>query len=68
MEKRIYGQDADHPNIAGSLHHLGTVSEKKGILDAAEEWYKHSYEKKKRIYGSFAKHYLLTAGSTIYIL
>ncbi len=56
MNRRIYGEDADHPKIAVSLHELGSILQDKGDLDGAESQYRASLSMKRRIYGEDADH------------
>lgn len=54
--KTIYRQNADHPDIAASLHNLGMVSQVRCKFGEAEKWYQESLEMRKRIYGQSADH------------
>ncbi len=56
MERRIHGEDADHPSIAISLHQLGSVLKQKGDFDGAVSQYGASLRMMRRIHGNDAVH------------
>ncbi len=51
MNRRIHGEDADHPDIARSLHQLAMILQKKGDFDEAEVQYRASLDMMRRIHG-----------------
>lgn len=56
VDKRLYGDEIDHPSISGTLHNLGLVAQNLGVYDDALEWYEQSLKMKKRIHGVDADH------------
>ncbi len=56
LNRRIHGQDADHPDIASSLHQLGGILDKKGDFDEAELQYGAVLCMNRHIHGEDADH------------
>jgi uncharacterized protein HemY len=50
----VYGEEAAHPDIAGSLHWLGNVCLRKGEYEKARGYYEESLAMKRKVYGEEA--------------
>ncbi len=51
MQRRIHGEDADHPDIAVSLHELGRVLQQKEGLEGSNLCSVRVHVGEDRIYG-----------------
>ena len=56
MRKEVYGEGAAHPDIAGSLHQLGSVYYRESNYEKAREYYEESLRIRKEVYGEGAAH------------
>lgn len=54
--RSVHGEDAEHPDIALSLHNLGSVLESKRNLDEAESHYRTSLAMERAVHGEDAEH------------